>query len=1003
MTNKIDQLSSLIRAGWPGILVQSSEEPRVDRMVQQVAVSLGLAPTEWNLGYGWVRFRDKQPLSSAADDTRLATCLPALLDEDLDGKLVVIKSAALALDQDALAVARLRQLLGRIERHHRGRCAVVFLSELASLSPDIDPLVALLHLPLPSRAEIDAILEDFCTEHRLDTAPELRPMVVAACSGLSELELRTVLMTATGCGSQLDDATVDAIIDAKERIIAKGGALEMVAVRNDIADIGGLDTLKQWLQRRAEIVRRLGEAEAFGVKAPKGVLIAGMPGCGKSLTAKVAAGLFRLPLLRLDIGSLLGKYVGESEHNMRRALHMAETVSPCVLWVDELEKAFVGLGSGASEVSTRLLGYFLTWMQEKSAAVFVIATANDVTALPPELLRKGRFDEIFYVGFPNAEERAQILRIHLDKAGQPVQQFDLQALAVQCRDYTGADIESAINEALESAFIDGVPLTQTLLQQAIGATVPLRETLRDKVGQYEELFEKLKLKSASSAAGMSVARMIRQADDPNQVKREEVAAHPDCPDDLLEKMAVDGQFSVRKKVFLNPRCPESVLSVRINIDPEDPSYDDKLLKLACTHPNAPLDLLIRLIGEKRFPRALCNAIFQASPYPQKLWDEFRPRRSLIDSLSRSSFIWGGSPSAPKAEEPEVVEMVCSFAANRGLPEQLQDQLRSWMEGADVRRELACNPRLAEDVQRLLMQDEDREVRMNLVRNRGKANSVQLGLAEDEDVELRIALAGEDGLCEQAQCKLAVDATLAVRLALAESWHVADAAQCILIRDEDASVRQKMMDATTLGERAQMAAAKSPHTDTRIALASGWSRRLTEAALWELVEDPDPAVRTALMSWGMRDFPDAIRQHIAVNFELDARGAMMLYDFWQPNAMPEQVLRKFHDAKGMLGMQVQEAICKQSNLSRDFQLHLIASGDFMLDNNLTEAVFRLEPEVQAHLARSYMVDRARLAARPDLAPEIQFGLAGDDDQAVRDALRDNPCIEEETRRILAATD
>ena len=644
--NVSTKLQSLVRAGWPGVLIHSAEDARVDRILAGVASDLGLTATEWNLGYGWVRADNKQPLRTpGSGDTSLAACLPDLLDEDLDGKLLVIKDAALALEQERLAVARLRQLLNRIERHHRARCAVVLVSERTILPSEIEPLVALMPLPLPARDDIEALLYQFCAQHGVKIADAVRPMVVTTCSGLSELELSAVLTLAAGPARRIDDAALDTIAREKELIIAKSGVLEMVGVHNDIGDIGGLADLKTWLQRRAEIIRRLDKAQAFGVKAPKGVLIAGMPGCGKSLAAKVAASLFRLPLLRLDIGSLLGKYVGESEHNMRRALQMAETVSPCILWVDELEKAFVGMGgSGASEVSSRLLGFFLTWMQEKSAAVFVIATANDVTALPPELLRKGRFDEIFYVGFPSTEEREQILGIHLQKAGQPLDGFNLSELAALCRDYAGADIESAINEALENAFIDAIPLTQDLLRKAMRATVPLRETLRDQVGRYEELFEKLKLKPASSAAGMSVARMIRQADDPNKVKREEVAAHLDCPDNLLEKLVKDKEAAVRQAAYRNPRCPERVLTLRIDIGKSDPQFDAELLEIACLHGNAPLDLLLRLIDEELFDPSLCTKIFNDSAQRDTLrdlypdWKKFEPSK-YADVSSVGSVAW----------------------------------------------------------------------------------------------------------------------------------------------------------------------------------------------------------------------------------------------------------------------------------------------------------------------------------------------------------------------------
>jgi ATP-dependent 26S proteasome regulatory subunit len=770
MENLTQQLATLVRAGWPGILVQSAEEGRVDRLLQQVADGSGMTLLEWNLGYGWVRFNNKQPLGAAGSDTRLASCLPAMQDEDLDGKLLVIKGAALALDNDVLAVARLRQLLNRVERHHRGRCTVVLLAERITLAAEIEPLVAVMALALPGRAEIEAILAAFCGERGLEVDAGQSTPAVSACSGLSELELHTVLATVTVGRTGIDATAVEAIVRAKEQVIAKSGVLEMVPVHHRIDDIGGLADLKDWMRRRAGILGRLDEAMQFGVKAPKGVLIAGMPGCGKSLTAKVAASLFRQPLLRLDIGSLLGKYVGESEHNMRRALQMAESVSPCVLWVDELEKAFVGLGSGGSEVSTRLLGYFLTWMQEKSSAVFVIATANDVSALPPELLRKGRFDEIFYVGFPNTVERTQILHIHLRKAGQDAAQFDLAKLAERCRDYAGADIESAINEALENAFLDGTPLTQALLLTAIEGTVPLRETLRDKVGQYEELFEKLKLKPASGSAGMSVARMIRQAEDPNQVKREEVATHPDCPDNLLEKLVKDSELAVRTAAYRNPRCPEYLLSMRINIGKEDRAFDEKLRELACTHPNAPVDLLIRMINEDRFPEKLCNAIARSTNEPGRIWQECLQWQSADPAI--------GDRSAWSA-----------FAANPALPIELQRCLLKSV--PEVRQQLSCNSSLFQGVREALLLDEDRSVRVHMAAFRCNLDEVQLALASDEDADVRAALAGRHGLSDAVQSILAVDRWLEVRQQLASNRSINESTQVVLENDAFPSVRERL--------------------------------------------------------------------------------------------------------------------------------------------------------------------------------------------------------------------
>ncbi|MSU93960.1 AAA family ATPase [Pseudomonas mandelii] len=586
-----DKLHAHLSAGYPGFYIQSSEEARVDRILTLAGINLQLHLMEWNLAYGWVDFRTKQPRTEATQ-TELAYCLPALADEDLSRKLIVIKDAKAALENQPLAIARLKQLLNRIQRHHRGECAVVLVAESLFIAPQIEAQITLLPLPLPGREEIIEQIKSFADEQNLIIPQALLPRLAATCSGLSEEEIRQVLAMVQQPHPELNEAALGLIHYEKEQIIAKSGVLEMVKVGETASDIGGLENLKQWLKRRAEIFRRLDEAEGAGVTAPKGVLIAGMPGCGKSLTAKAAAHLFQLPLLRLDIGSLLGKYVGESEHNMRRALTMAESVSPCILWIDELEKAFVGMGSGeGSEVSSRLFGYFLTWMQEKTGAVFVIATANNISALPAELLRKGRFDEVFYVGFPNAKERSAILGIHLRQDWGQLTEQQQQTLTALCRDYSGADIQNAVGEARESAFLDGQLLTHEDIERAIRATVPLRETLREQVGKYEVLFEKLKLKPASRIDGLNIAQMIQLADSPNPVRRKEVARHLECPDDLLEKLSADTDLEVRLSVYRNPNCTERLLASCLSKDKKAPDFDMSTYRLSCLHPRAPMDLL----------------------------------------------------------------------------------------------------------------------------------------------------------------------------------------------------------------------------------------------------------------------------------------------------------------------------------------------------------------------------------------------------------------------------
>ena len=296
----------------------------------------------------------------------------------------------------------------------------------------------------------------------------------------------------------LDDKQI--IIQEKEQIIKKSGILEILNFKENIDDIGGLENLKKWLRKKAKIFKNLDKAIEYGVDTPKGIMIVGMPGCGKSLVAKATARLFEVPLLRLDIGKLLGKYVGESEENLRQAIKIAEAVSPCILWIDEIEKAFAGVGEagGGGDVTTRLFGNFLTWLQEKENTVFVVATANDISKFPPEFLRKGRFDELFSVSFPNEEERKNIFKIHLIKRCKLNNKIDLSILAKQTDKFSGADIEAVVKESVENAFIDDKNFIKTNdIMAVIKTTQPLSKSFEDKITIIEEYLKKISFKSAS--------------------------------------------------------------------------------------------------------------------------------------------------------------------------------------------------------------------------------------------------------------------------------------------------------------------------------------------------------------------------------------------------------------------------------------------------------------------------------------------------------------------------
>ena len=352
------------------------------------------------------------------------------------------------------------------------------------------------------------------------------------CLALRGLELSEIELVLNYVRHKIEYGILDPkvavglIIEEKRRIVQKSSLLEPIEVKYEEkeSEIGGLDNLVKYLKQKADVFQNLAEATNFGVSIPKGILLVGMPGCGKSLAAKECARLFKAPLIRLDIGRLLGRYVGESEENLRLALRHAEGAMPCVLWIDEIEKAFAGVGKDDSGVTTRLFGQFLTWMQEKDAkesTVYVVATANDLTGIPPEFLRRGRFDEIFRVDLPGIEERKSIFKIHLQRRKPNWQNLgiDVNALAVATgksgeAKYSGADIESIVKTAVEAAFVrrrkDGKSdLCQQDLLDAIKQTRPVCETMKDKIESLRKSLEKFQVLSASSDVSVRGAMMMQ--------------------------------------------------------------------------------------------------------------------------------------------------------------------------------------------------------------------------------------------------------------------------------------------------------------------------------------------------------------------------------------------------------------------------------------------------------------------------------------------------------------
>jgi SpoVK/Ycf46/Vps4 family AAA+-type ATPase len=347
-----------------------------------------------------------------------------------------------------------------------------------------------LHLQLPDREEmrlhVQRVLKSLKAEQtfELSLGPGGMNSLLQALAGLTLNQARQALAWAVFNDNKLSPDDIPELIKRKGQTIRDGGLLEFYPSDENVFELGGFDRLKAWLARAH--VGFGPEAQALGLRAPRGVLFVGVQGCGKSLAAKVIARTWQQPLLKLDAGRLYDKYVGESEKNLRKALDVAEAIAPSVLWIDELEKAFAGTGDTDGGLSRRMLGSFLSWLQERHAPVFVAATANDLTGVPPELLRKGRFDEIFFVDLPSPAERALIFRIHLQMRRQDAAVFDLAALAHATDAFSGAEIEQVIVSSLYRSLHERQPLSTALLLIEAAQTVPLAVSRREEIARIRE-------------------------------------------------------------------------------------------------------------------------------------------------------------------------------------------------------------------------------------------------------------------------------------------------------------------------------------------------------------------------------------------------------------------------------------------------------------------------------------------------------------------------------------
>lgn len=490
------EIEMLIRAKYPILYVVSWEERRVEEALRAICDKLGRKLHTWTVTKG-VR-PDLIRTSGPDNPTQLSGELEALalMHEAPEFTVLLLKDFHPYL-KDSRVVRLLRDLALRI----RGKAqTLIVLGPTLNLPTELEKDVTVVEFPLPGRPEIEAQLDKVIAALKgtpsvdAKLTPETREMIIKSAQGLTLDEIESAFAKSLVQSKKLD---FDVILDEKKQIVRKSGLLEFYPMQHNLSEVGGHAKLKEWLEKRREAFTD--RAKEFGIPAPKGVLLLGVQGCGKSLVAKAIASAWSLPMLKMDVGRIFGSLVGQSEENIRKAIKVAESVAPCILWADELEKGFAGVsGSGAGDSGTtaRVFATFLTWMQEKTKPVFLIATANDVSALPPELLRKGRFDEIFFIDLPSPSEREDIFKIHLSKRKRDPKKFKLAELSKATDGFSGAEIEQVVIAALFHAFDAGRELKQADLIKECETQVPLSRMMAEEI---DELRTWAKMRTRPSA------------------------------------------------------------------------------------------------------------------------------------------------------------------------------------------------------------------------------------------------------------------------------------------------------------------------------------------------------------------------------------------------------------------------------------------------------------------------------------------------------------------------
>jgi ATP-dependent 26S proteasome regulatory subunit len=475
--NDQHDLELMVTSRFPIILIETYEEPRVLELLERICNLRGLALFTWNISQGLQRNARTDRIPETKDPSAV---LRHIESTPQNGVYTLLDFHPYLADP-----VNVRLLKNIAQTYHKTERTLVFVSHKISLPPELERMAARFSLSIPDMTGIRDILRDEIAawerfNEKVRGHQEAVDSLVLHLLGLTGEDARRLVRLALRDDGMITMSDIPRVLKAKHDLLAQGGLLNLELDTAQFSDVAGVKNLKRWLTQRRPAF--LGAPEAAGLDAPKGIMLLGVQGCGKSLAAKAVAGTWGVPLLHLDFGSLYDKYIGETERNLRDALKTADAMAPCILWIDEIEKS-LSTDSAESDggSSQRLLSSLLTWMAERKSRVFIVATANDIQALPPELVRKGRLDEIFFVDLPDSETREEILRIHLKRRKQPPEHFDLQRLAHACDGFSGAEIEQAVVSALYEAVAQKQPLSNDMVLSEVARTRPLSVVMSEKL------------------------------------------------------------------------------------------------------------------------------------------------------------------------------------------------------------------------------------------------------------------------------------------------------------------------------------------------------------------------------------------------------------------------------------------------------------------------------------------------------------------------------------------